>query len=359
MTTLFYKLGMISKALKIGIVISILIVLGAIFILIKAKKNEAALPIAKTYSITVSTFKVEKQQVSLTLPYLAQTQNDMDVNLASKIAARVDYVKNSGVFVKKGETVAKLDATSIEANQKSIESQLAATKTALKNLEATHKRTLELLAVKGASIEQSESEESKIAELEAKVESLTQSLNDVTNTLTYAIVKSPVDGMISKNTVNVGDMIMPGQPVAIISASSDYYLMLYVPSNLKVYRVIVDNKSYPAIPLNATMNGLSAYRVNVEPSGMMTGERIEVNVEVFNGVGIKIPFDGILNRDNKSYVFVKENDKAIPTEINIIQSGEDGAVISNNELAGKEIVVAKQDILLTLLSGATLKTEGK
>lgn len=359
MTTLFYRLGMISKALKIGIVISILIVLGAIFILIKAKRDEAELPIAKTYSITVSTFKVEKQQVSLTLPYIAQTQNDMDVNLASKIAARVDYVKNSGVFVKKGETIAKLDATSIEANQKSIESQLAATKTALKNLEATHKRTLELLAVKGASIEQSESEESRIAELEAKVESLTQSLNDVTNTLTYAIIKSPVDGMISKNTVNVGDMIMPGQPVATISASSDYYLMLYVPSNVKVYRVIVDNKSYPAIPLNATMNGLTAYRVNVEPGGMMTGERVEVNVEVFNGVGIKIPFDGILNRDNKSYVFVKENDKAIPTEINIIQSGEDGAVISNNELAGKEIVVAKQDILLTLLSGATLKTEGK
>jgi biotin carboxyl carrier protein len=359
MTTLFYKLGMISKALKIGIVISILIVLGAILILIKAKRDEAKLPSAKTYSITVSTFKVEKQQVSLTLPYLAQTQNDMDVNLASKIAARVDYVKNSGVFVKKGEIIAKLDATSIEANQKSIESQLAATKTALKNLEATHKRTLELLAVKGASIEQSESEESRIAELEAKVESLNQSLNDITNTLTYAIIKSPVDGMISKNTVNVGDMIMPGQPVATISASSDYYLMLYVPSNVKVYRVIVDNKSYPAIPLNATMNGLTAYRVNVEPGGMMTGERVEVNVEVFNGVGIKIPFDGILNRNNKSYVFVKENDKAIPTEINIIQSGEDGAVISNNELAGKEIVVAKQDILLTLLSGATLKTEGK
>jgi selenophosphate synthetase-related protein len=92
---------------------------------------------------------------------------------------------------------------------------------------------------------------------------------------------------------------------------------------------------------------------------MLTGDRVEVNVEVFNGVGIKIPFDGILNRDNNRYVFVKENDKAIPTEINIIQSGEDGAVISNNELAGKEILVAKQDILLTLLSGATLKTEGK
>lgn len=359
MTKLSNKFSQLSKSSKIWIIVSVLIVLGAIFILIKAKKAEENLPTAKAYSITVSTLKLEKGKVSLTLPYLAQTQNDMDVNLASKIAARVDYVKNSGVFVKKGEIIAKLDATSIEANQKSIESQLVAAKTALKNLEATHKRTLELLAVKGASIEQSEMEESKIAELEAKVESLTQNLNDVTNTLTYAIIKAPVDGMISKNTVNVGDMIMPGQPVATVSASSDYYLMLYVPSNIKVYNVFVQNKSYPAIPLNATMNGLTAYRVNVEPGGMMTGERVEVNVEVFNGEGIKIPYDAILNRDNKSYVFVKENEKATPVEINIIQDGEDGAVISNNELVGKEIVVAKQDILLTLLSGASIKTEEK
>lgn len=359
MTTLYHKLGLMSRGLKIGIVISVLIILGAIFILIKAKKDEAELPIAKTYSVTVSTFKVEKQQVSLTLPYLAQTQNDMDVNLASKIAARVEYVKNSGSFVKKGEVIARLDATSIEANKKSIEAQLDAAKTALKNLEATHKRTLELLAVKGASIEQSEMEESKIAELQAKIESLTQNLNDVVNTLSYAIIKSPVDGQISKNIVNIGNMIMPGQPVATLSAGSNFYLTLYVPFNLKIYNVIVDNKSYPAIPLNTTMNGLSTYRVNVDPHGMTTGERVEVNVEVFNGIGIKIPFDGILNRDNKSYVFVKENDKAIPAEVNIIQTGEDGAVISNNKIAGKEIVTAKQDILLTLLSGASIKTEEK
>jgi RND family efflux transporter MFP subunit len=359
MKNMFYKFSQLSKGSKIGIGISILIVLGAIFLLAKAKIADAELPIAKNYAVKVSTLKVEEQQVSLTLPYLAQTQNDMDVNLASKIAARVDYVKNSGSFVKKGEVIARLDATSIEANQKSIESQLAAAKTALKNLEATHKRTLELLAVKGASIEQSEMEESKIAELEAKVESLTQSLKDVTNTLSYAIMKSPVDGQISRNMVNAGDMIMPGQPVATVSASSDFYLMLYVPSNLKVYRVIANNKSYPAIPLNTTMNGLSSYRVNVEPHGMTTGERVEIDVEVFNGSAIKLPFDAILNRDNKSYVLVTENDKAIPSEINIIQTGEDGAVISNDELAGKEIVVAKQDILLTLLSGASIKIEGR
>jgi len=49
----------------------------------------------------------------------------------------------------------------------------------------------------------------------------------------------------------------------------------------------------------------------------------------------------------------KEKDKAIATKINIIQSGEDGVVISNNDLAGKQIILAEQDILLTLLSGVS------
>ena len=78
----------------------------------------------------------------------------------------------------------------------------------------------------------------------------------------------------------------------------------------------------------------------------MSGERVEVNIVVYDGKAIKLPFDAILNRDGRSYVFIKDNDKAIPTEINIIQSGEDGAVVSNNELAGKEVVVEKQDVLL-------------
>ncbi|MCX6173977.1 MAG: efflux RND transporter periplasmic adaptor subunit [Ignavibacteriales bacterium] len=357
MINLFNRLAAISKGIKIGTGVTVLIIIAAIFVLVRAKKAEEALPSAKTYAITVSTIKAQQQQVKLTLPYLAQTQNDMDVNLASKIAARVEYVKNSGTFVRKGEIIARLDATTIEANKASVQSQLSAAKTALKNLEATHKRTLELLAVKGASIEQSEMEESQLAELRAKVEASTQNLNDATNNLSYAIIKSPVDGQISRNIVNPGDMIMPGQPVATLSASSDFYLMLYVPSDLQVYGVNVGGKDYKAIPLNTTLNGLSAYKVNVEAHGMTTGERVEVDVEVYNGNAIKLPIDAILNRDGMNYVFVKENDKAVATKVNIIQTGEDGVVIGNNELSGKELVVAKQDILLTLLSGASIKTE--
>jgi len=338
------------------IVVVVILALG-IMVIKKAQKRDAEAPIAKIYSMVVTTIKPELKEVTLTLPYLAIVQNDEDVILSSKIAARIESLKPSGTNVSRGQVIVRLDPTTVVSGVESIKAQITAANTGLKNLQATHKRTLELLAVKGASIEQSEMEESRIAETESKIEALTQQLNDVNNNLSYATLKAPASGIISKTMLNAGDMAMPGMPIAIISSKGGSYLKLSVPADLKVFGVQMNGTRYETVPLNSTFNSLAEYKVMDKDLALMTGERVEVNVEVFDGNAIKLPFDAILNRSGKSYVFVKDNDKAIATEINILQSGEDGAVVSNNELAGKEIVIAKQDILLKLLSGVSLKSK--
>lgn len=346
-----------KKKTIIWIIVVVVIIALGIMVVKRAKKRDAETPVAKMYSMVVSTIKPELKEVSLTLPYLALVQNDDDVFLSSKIAARIESIKPSGTNVSRGQVIVRLDNTSIQSGIQSIKAQISAANTELKNLQSTHKRTLELLAAKGASIEQSEMEESRIAEAEAKIEALTQSLKDVNNNSSYATLTAPVSGIISKTMLNVGDMAMPGMPIAIVSAKSGSYLKLSVPADLKVFGVTINDKSYPAIPLNSTFNSLAEYKVEDKDLALMTGERVEVNVEIFKGQAIKLPFDAILDRDGKSYVFVKNNDQAVATEINILQSGEDGVVVSNNELAGKEIVVEKQDILLKLLSGVSLKSK--
>jgi RND family efflux transporter MFP subunit len=346
-----------TKKMTGAIVGAVVLMAAGVTVLRIAQARDAAAPTAKSYAMVVTTIRPEVRQVTLTLPYLAQIQNDEDVILASRIAARIEFLKPSGSNVTKGDMIARLDNTSIESNLESVKAQLIAQKTALKNLLATHKRTQELLAVKGASIEQSEMEESRIAESESRLEALNQGLNDLTNTLTYASIKSPVSGMISKTTVNIGDMSMPGQPIAVISAKNGSYLKLSVPADLKIVGVTMNNIHYDAIPLKSTFNSLAEYKVYVDGLQMMSGERVEVNVEVYNGNAIRLPFDAILNRNGKSYVFEKQGDKAVATEITILQTGEDGAVIANADLAGKDIVVEKQDILLKLLSGVSLKVK--
>ena len=344
-----------KKKTIVWIIVVVVVIALGIMVVKRAKNRDAESPVAKTYAMVVSTIKPELKEVTLTLPYLALVQNDDDVILSSKISARIESIKPSGTSISKGQVIVRLDNTSVESGIQSLKSQIAATNLGLKNLQSTHKRTLELLAVKGASIEQSELEESRIAETESKVESLNQSLNDLNNNSTYSTISAPASGIVSKTMLNVGDMAMPGQPIAIISAGSGSYLKLSVPVDLKIVGVSLKGKSYQTVSLNSTFNSLAEYKVEDKELALMTGERVEVDVKIFDGKAIKLPFDAILDRAGKSFVFIKTGDKAIPTEINILQSGEDGVVVSNNELAGKEIVVEKQDILLKLLSGVSLK----
>ena len=343
-----------KKTISWTVVVFVIIIAG-ILVVKRAKKRENNLPPAKSYSIVVSSIKPKVQQTQLTLPYLAETQNDKDVILSSKISGRVNFVKPSGSNIKRGEVIAKIDNTTIESNISSVTSQIKAQQMALENLRTTHERTLDLIKVKGASIEQSQMEESKIAGLESKVESLNQKLNELNNMLTYATITSPVDGSISKTMVNKGDVAMPGHPIAKLSAGNGFYLMIRVPDDLPIKGVILQNNQYEAIPLNSTFHGLAEYKAYTNSEKMITGNRLEVDVIVYDGKALKLPFDALLNRDGKNYVLLVEGDHAIAKQVNILQSGQNGAVVSNNELEGKELVVAKQDLLLKLLSGVTLK----
>ncbi|RUT73611.1 efflux RND transporter periplasmic adaptor subunit [Ancylomarina longa] len=346
-----------NKKTIIGIaVVAVIIVLGVV-ILKSAQKRDSNLPIAKSYAIVASTIKPVLENVQLTLPYLAIVENDKDVVLAAKIATRIDYLKPSGSFVNKGDVIVHLDNTSIVSSIQSIKAKILSAQTGLKNLQATHKRTLELLAVKGASIEQSEMEISKIAEIESNIEGLNQNLNNLNNNLSYANILAPTSGRVSNNRMNVGDIATPGRPIISLKSQKGFSLLVRVPTDLQIWGVVSNNKSYDAIPLHSTFNGLAEYKVFVDETNLTADDRVEVAVEVYKGKAIKLPFDAILDRNGKSFVLVRNGEKVESKEVQIIQSGEQGVVISNNNLEGKEIVVAKQDILLKLLSGISLKVK--
>lgn len=346
-----------NKKSIIWITIVVIILIAAVVIVKKAKSKDEAAPVAQSYSVVVKTMIPKITEVNLTLPYLAISKNDKDVNLASNISGRVEFVKSSGSQVKKGEIIARLDKTSIISNLASVKSQIGAISKTLENMIATHNRTLELIKVNGASIEQSQKEENMIAEIQSKKEMLIQKSKELNNKISYATIKSPVSGNISKTMVNIGDIAMPGHPIANIRAKNGFYLLIRVPNDLKISGVEVQNKHYNAIPLNSTFNGLSEYKAYTDLSGLTTNDRIEVNVEIFKGKAILLPYDAVLNRNGKSFVLLREGNRAKAKEINIIESGEQGIAISNNELEGKEIIIEKQDILLKLLSGISLKVK--
>ena len=334
-------------------VVATLVALGAKKIK-QSRKQDASQPQAKIYPIVAPVLSPKEQKVMLTLPYLALVKNDKDVKLASRIAARIDMIKPSGSHVKKGQIVVKLDTTAIESKLKSVKEQIEATQIALSNLEATHKRTKELLKVHGASIEQSQKELTQIASTKAKLNALKQQEIELQNNLSYATITSPVNGIISKTFAARGSVSLPGKPLMAISSKNGFYLLVRVPNDIPVLGVKFEGKFYDATPLNTTFRGLVEYKVYTGDTKLISGDRVQVDVVTLNQKATLLPFDAILDRDGKSYVLIVNGNKAEVKEVHIIQSAEQGVAISS-DLEGKKIVVAKPDILLKLVGGYALK----
>ena len=333
------------------ILVIALIVIGGVKILKNKKAKEAKMPVAKEYAVSVKTMLPKVSDVKLTLPALALSGSDSNTMVASKVPGRILFAKKAGDIVKEGEVLVKVEATSLKASVSSINNSISSAIGALANTISTHKTTEKLLKIGGATKEQFDREKVKIDSLKAKIASLKAKKINLLDNLSYAVVKAPSDGIVTKSMATIGDLAMPGKPLMKLTTKSKSYLLVRLPNNAK--SILLDGKEYALNPLNSTFNGLKEFRANIDKF-VPTGERVIVSIVLFKGKGIKLPFDTILDRNGKKYILELKDNKVTPIEVNIVASGEEGVVVSNN-LEGKKVVVAKPDIMLKLLTGVNVK----
>jgi len=352
-----------KKALKILIFLLILatLVAGAIHLVKKRRAQEAKNPPAKEYAVVIETLKARAEKVTLSVPSIALTRNDNDAVLASKVSARVLQVVKSGTSVKKGDLIVRLDDTAIKAQLASVlhaiesaKAQLDAAMLNLKNLETIHRHSAELLKIHGVSQEQFDAEQVKIdaakaqvAGIQAQIAKLEAEKATLENQLSYTQITAPVDGIVSAAMVSVGDLATPGKPLVKIAASRGTWLLVRLPGGAKKIRF--QGKEYPLKPLHSTFNGLNEYRADIDRY-IPAGNRVECQVVTYQGEAVLLPFDTLLNREGKNWLFLYEKGKVRPVRAPILATGEQGITL-DPAMAGKEIVEAKPDILLRLLGG--------
>ena len=332
----------ILRVTAVIVAIAALLVLG-----MKAVKNkkeiQANIPVAKVYPLVVQSMQTKITDIVLTLPYLALSVNEEDVILSSRFSSRVESIKKSGEHVMKGEVLVKLDTADLEAQMKSV-------KLSFVNLSKTHKRTKALYKIKGASIEELQKEETSISALRAHYETLK-------NQLSYATLKAPVSGVVAKVYMTEGSIAMPGKPLLQISAENGFSLLARLPKTVEPEAIVYEDKTLALQALGSTFHGLNEYKAFVESKGLTSGESVDIDVVVYQGKGMLLPFDAILDRNGRSYVLVAKTDSAEPKEVHIDAKGEQGVVVSDLD-PGTKIIVEKPDILLKLLSGMHIKIKG-
>ena len=348
-------------AISVSVLILIGLVLGAVHLVKKRRAEDAKMKTAIIYPINVPAIKPKIGHIKTTLRYIALVKNSQETIVNSKFAGKINYIAPLGSKVKKGEIVVKIDPTPLKTklqqtneNINSMKNVIEADIINLRTLKDTHERTKKLLKVNMASIEQYNLESAKLASLKAKLKADRNKLNslialkkDILNDLSYAVIKSNVNGIVSAKFLNKGDNAFPGKPILKIASNTGNYLYIPLADNYK--EIIYKNKTYKLIPLHSTFNGIPVYKANVKDPNLVTGEKVDINVVTFDGKATLIPFNTILSVNGKNYVFDKNGH---PIKINILATGKQGVVVSN---ILPEIIEANPDLLLKIKAGYPVK----
>ncbi len=352
-----------KKGVKIiiAILIAIILVLLGIFLIKIRKEEDAKYKTAMIYPIVVPIVTPKTGHITTTLEYLALVKNSKETLVNSKFAGKIKYIAKLGQKVKKGDIVVKIDPTPLKTKLKEINENINSIKNLiqadivnLQTLKATHERTKKLLKVNMASIEQYDIEKAKIAALEAKLKADKNKLNtlyamknDILNDLSYAVIKSPVNGIVSAKFLNKGDNAFPGKPILKIAPNQGNYLFIPLADNYK--EIIYKNKKYKLIPLHSTFNGVPVYKAEVHDKSLIPGEKIDIKVVTFDGNATLIPYKTLLTINGQNFVFDRYGH---PIKVNILATGNQGVIVSNYL---PQIIEADPDLLLKIKAGYPVK----
>lgn len=337
----------------IALLLVLILAIGVILLVKKRQANLTKAPVANILPVVTETVTLQPGQITLTTPAMGMVASDLSSNLATKVSGRVLAVhKKQGDQVKQGEKLIVIDASDLDAKKAALSAKLEGLNYELAVQRENHERTMQLFAIKGASLEQTRMEEAALANLEKGKEALVQNIREIETLSSYSTLVAPVSGTVSEILVNSGDIAVPGKDLLRISADQGLYLTLSLPDSITPQGLLINDTAIKAVPRNqASAAGLVQYVAPLDnQSGLVEGQYLNLQVVLFTGSSVLVPMDGLLTMGGKTYVLVLEGDLARKVPVTVLHRGSEGAVVAE-DLTGKTILMAKPDILLRAATG--------
>lgn len=158
-----------------------------------------------------------RKAVTRYLEYTGTTEAYEDVELRARVAGFLDRVNfKPGAAVKKGDLLFVIDPRVYEAQARQAAADLAAREATMRLAEITLKRVTE--AARSAAIGQQEMDKALADRDQARalVEQANAALATARLNVEFTQVRSPIDGRITKNLVDVGNLVgAAGEPTVL------------------------------------------------------------------------------------------------------------------------------------------------
>ncbi|MDD4871403.1 MAG: efflux RND transporter periplasmic adaptor subunit [Kiritimatiellae bacterium] len=221
---------------KVLITVTVMVVIAIVFL--KKGPPEQEQPAAHIEQMTLPVnaviHQVQSKPAASIVPVVGTVMSEETVNLSARIPATVSKVLAvTGKKVSRGETLVILD-------DREIREQVSAAEAQFKQADSEYQRAKKLMDARATTQQAMEMAESMVNAAKAQ-------LDRAKVMMSYTVITSPMDGIVTERKVEAGDLASPGQMLASIYDPSHMRLECPVPVRLvdklspgKLMEVVLD-----------------------------------------------------------------------------------------------------------------------
>ena len=342
------------------------------------EKYDKASSIASTYATVIAAYENQSPEDGTELP--DRTDLDNELNSAG---LSFDDVTSTGLS--NLQSASEDAQSSYDSAKESYESAESAYTSTLDSMHKAKNNTAESLYdakktqeiqnnevledTKRAVDNKNEAAQNGVTSAEIGIKSAENSLANAQYQLSKYTITTPIDGVVEAVNVENNNFFSSGQVGFVISNPDSRRAVFHVPDN-------VVSEFYEGQPVKVTSNGkefegaITEIGVATDSTGLF---QIKATVydamELADGVNIRIrtvindakdevvvPNDAVYFQENKAYVYVAEDDKAVRKEIGIDVYGEEQIAVSSGLNAGEKVITTWSG---SLSDGALITIKGK
>jgi HlyD family secretion protein len=340
--------------------------------------------------VTLTTAVASNQELETRLEFSGVLVPNQTVDISSKISGQVIALgSNVGSPVKAGEVLIKLDTEALNGQlmqaEASLQSAQAAADSAdnqasisninLNTAQIYYDRTKTLFQSGAVSQSQMDDAQDKLgiatrqyanasgpakAQSAATINTALASIKNLNVQIDNATIKSPLDGIITNQNINLGQVVSPG--IALISIVDTSILKMkstVTQDKLPILAIgqemSISIDSYPDRIIKGTITSIGPIAVNTgevfpveitlkNESGLMAG--LSAHTSLINKTqGIIVPISSILQNNDESCVYVIENNIASKRIVKIGVKSDTEAQILEGLNQGERVAVSNLNVL--------------
>ena len=323
-------------------------------------------------AVTYPLLKVFPEDRSLSVSYSAVIEGKQDVEVRPQVSGFVtDVLVKEGAKVRKGQTLFVIDTIPYAAAYRQAKAAVATAEAQLATAELSLEGSEDLYADKVISDFELQTARNSYNSAVAALRQAEAAEASAAQNLSYAIVKSPVNGSAGMTSVRVGALVSASmaEPLISVSDNSQMYVYFSLPEKevLSMTRQYgsIDNTVDSFLPVSLTMADGSTYEhqghidvisrivdkgtgaVSVRavfdnPDGrLMSGGSGRVNVSYERNGCIVIPQEATYEIQDKIFVYKVIDGKAVSNEIKVFRLNNGREYIVESGLAEGDVIVSE------------------